>query len=120
MLSLLRTRPGEERAMKPTRHFIDAVAAIVLMATVFTGAGESAAQSPSRFPRQMTTPDRIDTSIGVLEFEDGAPTRATATRVYDYLDLMHGVEAFVNAYQGASTAAQLLISTLGLVCRQRA
>ena len=26
-------------------------------------------------------------------------------KVYDYLDLMHGVEAFVNAYQGASVAA---------------
>jgi hypothetical protein len=26
-------------------------------------------------------------------------------KAYDYLDLMHGVEAFVNAYQGASVAA---------------
>ena len=26
-------------------------------------------------------------------------------KAYDYLDLMHGVEAFVNAYQGASVAS---------------
>jgi hypothetical protein len=26
-------------------------------------------------------------------------------KVYDHLDLMHGVEAFVNAYQGASVAS---------------
>jgi hypothetical protein len=36
---------------------------------------------------------------------DGAPSQETVAKVYDYLDLMRAVEAFVNAYQGASVAA---------------
>ncbi|MEO8494712.1 MAG: DUF1254 domain-containing protein [Planctomycetota bacterium] len=40
-----------------------------------------------------------------MEFKDGAPSNATVDKVYDYMDLMHGVEAFVNAYRGASTSA---------------
>jgi hypothetical protein len=56
-------------------------------------------------PPSIATPDKVETSIGTLEFKDGAPSKETAARVYDHLDLMHGVEAFVNAYQGASVAS---------------
>ncbi len=47
-----------------------------------------------------TTPDTEETAIGTLAFADGAPSKDTVEKVYDYLDLMHGVESFVNAYQG--------------------
>ena len=40
-----------------------------------------------------------------LEFNDGAPSDATATLLYDNFDLMHGVEAFLNSFPGASLAA---------------
>ena len=40
-----------------------------------------------------------------MEYKDGAPSKETVAKAYDYLDLMHGVEAFVNAYQGASVAS---------------
>jgi hypothetical protein len=53
----------------------------------------------------ITTPDKVETSIGTFEYKDGAPSNETVSKVYDHLDLMHGVEAFVNAYQGASVAA---------------
>ena len=53
----------------------------------------------------ITTPDKVETSIGTLEYKDGAPSKETVAKAYDYLDLMHGVEAFVNAYQGASVAS---------------
>ena len=59
----------------------------------------------SRLPTSITTPDKVETTIGTLEYKDGAPSKETVAKVYDYLDLMHGVEAFVNAYQGASVAA---------------
>ena len=65
----------------------------------------AAAQTAPAIPPAVITPDRIDTSLGTLEFKDGTPSKATVAKVYDYLDLMHGVEAFVNAYQGASVAA---------------
>jgi hypothetical protein len=56
-------------------------------------------------PKSISTPDKVASSLGTLEYKDGAPNKATADKVYDNLDLMHGVEAFVNAYQGASTYA---------------
>ena len=62
-------------------------------------------QTPAAIPPAITTPDKVQTSLGTLEFRDGAPSKETVAKVYDYLDLMHGVEAFVNAYQGASVAA---------------
>ena len=56
-------------------------------------------------PPSISTPDKVESRIGALEYKDGAPSKETVAKVYDYLDLMHGVEAFVNAYQGASVAA---------------
>ena len=55
--------------------------------------------------RSISTPERLDSRLGTLEFVDGAPSKETVAKAYDYLDLMHGVEAFVNAYQGASVAS---------------
>jgi hypothetical protein len=59
----------------------------------------------AQIPASITTPDKVESSIGTLEYKDGAPSKETVAKTYDYLDLMHGVEAFVNAYQGASVAA---------------
>jgi hypothetical protein len=64
-----------------------------------------AAQTAPAIPPSITTPDKVETSIGTLQYKDGAPSKETVAKTYDYLDLMHGVEAFVNAYQGASVAA---------------
>ena len=58
-----------------------------------------------RFRRRSPRRTRSRSSIGTLEYKDGAPSKETVAKAYDYLDLMHGVEAFVNAYQGASVAA---------------
>ena len=57
-------------------------------------------------PASITTPDRVQSArLGTLEFIDGAPTPETAERLYDNLDFMRGVEAFLNSYQGASIHA---------------
>src|SRR5580693_1742016 len=55
--------------------------------------------------RSISTPDRVESRLGTLEFRDGAPTRATAELLYDHLDFVHGVEAFTNAFPGASLSA---------------
>jgi hypothetical protein len=65
----------------------------------------AAAQTAPAISPTITTPDKLESSLGTLQFKDGAPSKETVAKVYDYLDLMHGVEAFVNAYQGASVAA---------------
>src|SRR5208283_3952752 len=56
-------------------------------------------------PKSISTPDKVESKLGTLEYKDGAPSKETVQKVCDNLDLMHSVEAFVNAYQGASTAA---------------
>jgi hypothetical protein len=53
----------------------------------------------------ISTPDRVESRLGTLEFDDGAPSEATAELLYDHLDFMRGVEAFLGALPGASLAA---------------
>ena len=53
----------------------------------------------------ITTPDTVESRLGTLEFDDGAPSEATAALLYDHLDFIHAVEAFVGALPGASLAA---------------
>ena len=50
--------------------------------------------------RSISTPDRVESRLGTLEFRDGAPTKATAELLYDHLDFVHGVEAFINRLPG--------------------
>jgi len=56
-------------------------------------------------PVAITTPDRVETRIGTLEFFDGFPTPATVDLVYDNLDFLRGVEAFLTAMPMASLHA---------------
>jgi hypothetical protein len=52
--------------------------------------------------KSISTPSKVETSIGTLEFLDGAPLPATAQKAYDYLDTMRGVDAFLKGIPGAS------------------
>lgn len=58
--------------------------------------------SNAAIPESILTPDTVETSIGTLEFHDGAPRPATAEKVYDYLDTMRAVDAFMKGMPGAS------------------
>jgi hypothetical protein len=53
----------------------------------------------------VSTPDRVESRLGTLEFDDGAPSEETAALVYDHLDFVNGVQAFLGALPGASLAA---------------
>ena len=53
----------------------------------------------------ISVPDELHTSIGNLKFESGAPTPETAQTVYDYLDQMRGVQAFLDNQGAASMYA---------------
>ena len=50
----------------------------------------------------ISTPNEVKTSIGALKFLDGAPYPETAEKIYDYVDTMRGVEAFLKGIPGAS------------------
>ena len=53
----------------------------------------------------LSTPDRVESRIGTLEFTDGAPTAKTVETLYDHLDFVHGLNAFLTAFPAASTQA---------------
>ncbi len=80
-------------------HASLATSAIVAM----LASGEAAAQVG--VPSFLTTPDRVETSIGTLEFQDGAPTVATARSVYDAVDFTRALNVFNNSFRGASAYA---------------
>ena len=50
-------------------------------------------------------PERLESPFGSLEFFDGLPLPETVRRSYDALDLMRGVEVFLNCMPGASMVA---------------
>jgi hypothetical protein len=53
-------------------------------------------------PASITTPASVETRLGTLNFFDGFPDDETTQKVYDNLDFMRGVEAFLNCVPGAS------------------
>jgi hypothetical protein len=54
---------------------------------------------------RLSTPDRVDSPFGALDFFDGVPVPETVSRAYDALDLMRGIDVFLNAVPGASMVA---------------
>ena len=66
---------------------------------------QATAQVSSDILNSITTPDRVETSIGTLQFIDGAPLPETSSKVYDHLDTMRGVDAFLKGIPGASLHA---------------
>ncbi|REJ06070.1 DUF1254 domain-containing protein [Microbacterium bovistercoris] len=53
-------------------------------------------------PAQVTTPDVVASRLGELRFADGVPTPQTAQMLFDHLDFIRGVEAFLNCIPAAS------------------
>jgi hypothetical protein len=64
-----------------------------------------AAVAQSAIPPAITTPDKVETQIGTLDFKDGLPGKDSVAKVYDNLDATHAFEAFVNTMQGVSIAS---------------
>jgi hypothetical protein len=62
-------------------------------------------QSMAGIPASITTPNKVETRIGTLEYKDGAPTVETAQKVYDAVDFARGLNVFNNSFRGASAFA---------------
>lgn len=56
-------------------------------------------------PASITTPDKLETHMGPLEFTDGTPTLETAQKVRDALDLTRALNVYDNSFRGASAYA---------------
>ena len=53
----------------------------------------------------ISTPNKVETRLGPLEFKDGAPNTATSAKLYDNLDFTHAFDVFNNTMRGVSIAA---------------
>ena len=80
---------------------------VTLAAAVLAGCATppASAQPSSAIPPFLMTPDRVQTSIGTLEFKDGAPTVETAQKVRDALDFTSALNVYNNSFRGASAYA---------------
>ena len=90
-----------------TRHLFTLLL-VVLMATsllatpwVQASATKMITQEPrmkmtTPIPENRTTPDKVQTSIGTLEFFDGVPIGNTKEMLYDFVDRGRAVEVFIN------------------------
>jgi hypothetical protein len=93
------------------RTCVKALTLAAIVCALTTSIGQAQRQKPAsrvdtkEIPPAITTPDKVDTRLGTLEFKDGAPSKITVNKVYDQLDLMHASEAFLNAFRGASLVA---------------
>ena len=59
----------------------------------------------AKVPPSITTPDTVQTRIGALRFWDGLPDEETVSKVFDNLDFVRGVEAFMAGMPAASVQA---------------
>jgi hypothetical protein len=85
--------------MKQHFRLLASVAACTMLALP----NMAAAQAP--IAPAVSTPDKVETRIGPLEFKDGAPSAAAIAKIYDNLDFTHAFEAFVNTFGGVSVAS---------------
>ena len=46
-------------------------------------------------PENITTPAKVESAIGPLEFFDGIPTLTTRDAVYDYVDRARAVQIYI-------------------------
>ncbi len=65
----------------------------------------AAAQVSGETLKSLSTPDKVDTRIGPLEFKDGAPSVETAEKVRDTLDFTRALDVYDNSFRGASAYA---------------
>jgi hypothetical protein len=78
--------------------------AVVAACTVLALPRLATAQAPAISPA-ISTPDKVETRIGTLDFKDGMPSKDTIAKIYDHRDFTHAFAAFANTLQGVSIRA---------------
>jgi hypothetical protein len=86
--------------MKSLGSLTAAVACVTLLVPCL-----ATAQTGPAIPPSITTPDKVETRLGTLDFKDGAPSKATLEKAYEYIDFTHAYNAFANTMQGVSLVA---------------
>ncbi len=76
----------------------------VVIATFFSLSIAQAGVSADTL-KSISMPDKVETSIGTLEFFDGVPNKETIDKVYDNLDRMRAVQVYLDNQGAASLYA---------------
>jgi hypothetical protein len=96
----------KEKIMETSKFRNLVILSIAIVSVVSkAGYGKATPGYNNKIPESIMTPDKVETSIGTLEFFDGIPTKETAELCYDNLDFLRGVEAFLNGMPAASLEA---------------
>jgi hypothetical protein len=92
--------------MNYTKQLLSLAFSALLFISMTTSAQEP--KYVAKVPDAVKTPDKFHTELlGDLEFFDGAPSKATVKKVYDFLDFSRGTEAFLSGIPAASIYALL-------------
>ena len=94
-----------QSAKTPLRRGFVAAAAAMTVLCLFSSISASAEEVSPETLKSLSTPDKAETSIGTLEFKDGAPSAETAEKVYDALAFTRALNAYNNSFRGASAYA---------------
>ncbi|MFO1361573.1 MAG: DUF1254 domain-containing protein [Burkholderiales bacterium] len=86
------------------QHLIRPLATLASCA-VLALPGPAPAQTSPGIPVSITTPDKVESRLGVLNFKDGAPSRETLEKVYDNLDFTNAYRVFLDNMRGVSIHA---------------
>jgi hypothetical protein len=62
-------------------------------------------QVPEETLQSISAPDKVETRIGALEFDDGVPSAETAQTVSNALDFTRALNVYNNSFRGASAYA---------------
>jgi hypothetical protein len=88
-----------------TRPQFSSFAVAIALGAVLTSSGPATAEVSQQTLESLSTPDKVETSIGTLEFKDGAPTVETAEKVRDALTFTRALNVYNNSFRGASAYA---------------
>jgi hypothetical protein len=84
-----------------TKSYLTTIGITLIMTNLVTTSGALAQplqmKMTTEIPQSITAPDKVETSIGTLEYFDGVPTAETVENVYDYLDRSRAVNVFLNS-----------------------
>ncbi len=101
--------------MKQPLGSLAALTAVV--ALTWPGIQAAHAQVSPETLKSISTPNKVQTPIGKLEFFDGVPTDATVDTLYDNLDRMRGVEVFLDNV-GALSVYSVIAGNAAIGLRQ--
>src|SRR4029453_7399261 len=76
--------------------------AVVVSSAVLALPRLAAAQVSGETLKSISTPDKVETRIGPLDFKDGVPSVETAEKVRDALDFTRALNVYNNSFRGAS------------------